>query len=415
MKALIIGGGIGGLATALTLHQRGIDAEIFEKAPEVGELGVGINTLPHAIKELAGLGLLKNLKRVGIETSELTYANRFGQTIWREPRGLKAGYDYPQFSIHRGKLQKVLYDAVLARMGDVRTGYRFTRFKQGADGVTAWFDTGGRKVSTKGDLLIGADGINSTLRAIFFPGEGPPLWDGVVQWRGAVIKEPWQTGTEMMIAGPRNSKFIYYPISNDVAEAGKQLVNWTVTIKMPEFGTEMQNSADWSRLGDRELLLQYVRDLDFRLGPLDPKPIIGATAEIFEYPRCDRDPLLWWSRGRVTLLGDAAHAMYPVGSNGASQAILDAKCLADCLADCLTATNSIQDALTAYEAERRPATTEIIHQNRKSGPEQVIDLVEERAPGGFYRLEAVASEEELRSIVKGYSSLAGFGQDQVNN
>ena len=410
MKALIIGGGIGGLTLALTLHRCGIEAEIFEQSGALGELGVGINTLPHAIKELAELGLLEDLGRVGIQTTELTYANRFGQTIWREPRGKAAGYDYPQFSIHRGKLLKVLADAVRERAGAPRTGHRFTRFEQGSGSVTAYFDNDGAEVAATGDLLIGADGIHSSLRAIFFPGEGPPLWDGVVQWRGAVIKEPWKTGNEMMVAGPRNSKFIYYPISNDVAEPGKQLVNWTFTIKMAEFGSEMQNSADWTRIGDRALLAKYLQAVDFQLGELDPAAIIAATDQIFEYPRCDRDPLPYWSRGRVTLLGDAAHAMYPVGSNGASQAILDARCLADCL----TGSNAVPGAIADYEDARRPPTTEIIHRNRRSGPEQVIDLVEERAPDGFQRLSDVVTDEELQSIIKGYSTLAGFGKDQVN-
>jgi 2-polyprenyl-6-methoxyphenol hydroxylase-like FAD-dependent oxidoreductase len=410
MKSLIIGGGIGGLTAALTLHSIGIETEIFEQSAALGELGVGINTLPHAIKELAELGLLEDLTRVGIQTAELTYANRFGQTIWQEPRGLAAGYDYPQFSIHRGKLLNVLADAVATRTGAPRTGHRFTRFEQGPDSVTAYFDNDGEEVSAKGDFLVGADGIHSTLRATFFPREGPPLWDGVVQWRGAVIKEPWKTGNEMMVAGPRNRKFIYYPISNDVAEPGKQLVNWTFTIKLAEFGSEMQNSADWTRIGDRRLLAKYLQEVDFQLGALDPAAIIAATDQIFEYPRCDRDPLPYWSRGRVTLLGDAAHAMYPVGSNGASQAILDARCLADCL----SRSSSVVGGIDAYENARRPPTTEIIHQNRRGGPEQVIDLVEERAPDGFQRLTDVVTEEELQSIIKGYSTLAGFGKDQVN-
>lgn len=410
MKALIIGGGIGGLTTALMLHAHGIKSEVFEQSSEVGELGVGINTLPHAIKELASLGLLEELDRVAVQTNELTYANRFGQTIWQEPRGLEAGYDYPQFSIHRGKLQRVLYTAVVERIGDVRTNHRFTRFEQSSGGVTAYFDEDGEEVLAHGDLLIGADGINSTLRSIFFPDEGPPLWDGVVQWRGAVIKKPWKSGREMMIAGPRNCKFIYYPISNDVADSGKQLVNWTVTIKMADFGAEMRNSADWTQIGDRELLLTYVHKAGFQLGEIDPTPIINATDNIFEYPRCDRDPLPYWNQGSVTLLGDAAHAMYPVGSNGASQAILDARYLADCLSQ----TSSVHDAILAYEEERRPQTTKLIQQNRSSGPEQVIDLIEERAPNGFEQLTDVATKEELQTIVKGYSNLAGFGKDQVN-
>ena len=133
MKAIIVGGGVGGLTTALMLHARGIDCEIFEQSDSVRELGVGINTLPHAIRELAQLGLLERLDAVAIRTYELFYANRFGQTVWHELRGTDAGFDVPQFSINRGKLQGVIYQAARARLGEdkIHTGHRLGAFQPG--------------------------------------------------------------------------------------------------------------------------------------------------------------------------------------------------------------------------------------------------------------------------------------------
>ena len=141
MKAIIVGGGVGGLTTALMLHARGIDCAVYEQTDGIRELGVGINTLPHAIKELKELGLLERLDAVAIRTYELFYMNRFGQEIWREPRGLDAGYDVPQFSIHRGKLQGVIYQAARARLGESRfhLGHRLGTFTQDDAGVTCVF------------------------------------------------------------------------------------------------------------------------------------------------------------------------------------------------------------------------------------------------------------------------------------
>lgn len=416
MKAIIIGGGIGGLATGLFLHKHGIECEVFEQAPEVQELGVGINLLPHAVKELAGLGLLDELKKVGIETAHLTYANRFGQTVWTEPRGIAAGLDFPQFSIHRGHLQTVLYKALLERADNVLTGHRFTDLDQDDTSVTAHFavtstDGAVTKETRTADFLIGADGIHSALRAKYYPDEGPAIWDGLVLWRGAFERTPWKSGRDMLVAGTQQSKLIYYPISNDVATPGKQLVNWAVGIRLGKRNDPLPEREDWSREGKRDDLLAMVRDANFDLGELDPVGLIEATDVFYEYPRCDRDPLERWSFGRATLLGDAAHPMYPVGSNGASQAVLDARALGDCL----LAEPNVPVALKAYEAERLPPTAKIVASNRRGGPEGVIDMVEERFPGRFDNLADVASEEKIRQVVQGYSNLAGFDKDHVNS
>ncbi len=410
MKAIIIGGGIGGLTTALMLHARGIDCEIFEQSDTIRELGVGINTLPHAIKELAELGLLPRLDQVGIRTYELFYMNRTGQEIWREPRGTEAGFEYPQFSIHRGRLQAVIFQAVRSRIGESRihTGHRLGAFTQDEGGVTAYFfdRDGSHRATARGDILIGADGIHSLVRETLYPNEGPARWNGSILWRGALDWPQYLTGRSMVIAGGMAAKLVVYPIGEGARE-DRPLTNWAVLVKVGEGGAP-PDKADWSRPGRFEDLMPHVQR--FHIPFVDAKALIEATPEFWEYPMCDRDPLPHWSHGRVTLLGDAAHPMYPVGSNGASQAILDARCLADRLRD---AEHPYQ-ALWAYERERLPLTAQIVQSNRSGGPEGVIDAVEERAPDGFDNIDNVLSYEERKAIVRGYASKAGFAKEQVN-
>jgi 2-polyprenyl-6-methoxyphenol hydroxylase-like FAD-dependent oxidoreductase len=414
MKALIVGGGIGGFATALGLHAVGIESEIFEQSREIRELGVGINLLPHATKVLAELGLLDALDRVGIRTHELLYTNRFGQELWHELRGCAAGYDYPQLSIHRGKLQGVLHEVARARIGasHIHVAHRLHDFAQDDHGVTATFTlsdgSNGTMVAT-GDALIAADGIHSAVRHTFYPDEGPPTWNGVMLWRGAVAFPPFLTGRSMIIAGGMRAKLVLYPISKEAGDAGTHLLNWAVAAKLSDGSAPPPRREDWSRPGKLDELLPHVQGM-FQLPAIDPIKIICATPEFYEYPMCDRDPLPHWTFGRVTLLGDAAHPMYPVGSNGASQAILDARCLARLLAG----TKDVATALRAYESARLPVTAQIVQDNRSGGPERVIDVIEERAPRGFKHIEEIASRAELEAIVKGYTKMAGFDQTQVN-
>lgn len=406
MKALIAGGGIGGLTTALLLHSVGIEVEVFERAEEIRELGVGINMLPHAVKELAGLGLLPDLDAQGIRTRELIYANRLGQVVWHELRGVDAGHDHPQISIHRGKLLGLIHKAVQERLGNdvVRTGWQVNGFRQDENGVAVELsDRAGNRASVSGDLLVGADGIHSTVRTRLYPDEGAPIWNGVMLWRGCTPWPTWRDGMTMAIAGGNFAKFVFYPIETDDQRPDLRLTNWAVMARTGVAGTSPPRAEDWSRPGVLAEVLPFVRDR-FRLDFVDPAEIIRTTGGFHEYPNCDRDPLPRWSFDRVTLLGDAAHPMYPVGSNGASQAILDARCLADRLGSA----GSIESALADYDAERRPATAEIVLANRRGGPEAVIDLIEARAPDGFTDVEAVASRGERQAVVRGYASLAGF-------
>lgn len=410
MKALIAGGGIGGMIAALFLHKIGIQVQVFERSAEIRELGVGINLLPHAVRELAELGLLARLDVEGVRTRELVYANRFGQVVWRELRGIDAGYDYPQISIHRGRLLRLIHEAVIDRLGSdaITIGRRVEAFRQSEGGVTVQL-TGpdGARSSASGDLLVGADGIHSTVRSRLYPSEGPPIWSGIMLWRGCTVWPAWRDGRTMAIAGGNFAKFVYYPIGADPSNDAMRLTNWAVMARTGDSGASPMRAEDWSRPGVLADVLPFVRDR-FRLDFVDPAAIINATGGFYEYPNCDRDPLPQWSFGRVTLLGDAAHPMYPVGSNGASQAILDARSLADHLGQAA----SVEAALADYDAERRPLTSKIVLANRRGGPESVIDMVEARAPDGFDDVDQVSSHDEREAIVRGYASLAGFAHDK---
>jgi 2-polyprenyl-6-methoxyphenol hydroxylase-like FAD-dependent oxidoreductase len=411
MTVLIIGGGIAGLTTALSLHQIGVDCRVFESVAMIEPLGVGINTLPHAVRELTELGLLDRLAATGIPTAELAYFSARGQPIWREPRGQEAGYNWPQFSLHRGALQMLLLDAARERLGADRvvTGHHLTRWEDTATGVRAWFTdrhSGADLGATDGAIMIAADGIHSTVRAGLYPHEGPPIWNGAILWRGVTMGRPFLTGRSMIMAGHEFQKFVAYPISRPALDRGEAMINWIAERKFrPDYAWRRE---DWNRPGRLEEFLPQFES--WRFDWLDVPDVIRAADRCFEYPMVDRDPLDRWTFGRVTLLGDAAHPMYPIGSNGASQGILDARVL----------TREIQRhgptpaALAAYEADRRPATARIVLANRGNGPEQVMQLVQQRAPDGFARIEDVLTQQELAGTAAAYKQVAGFDKDGLN-
>lgn len=412
MAVLITGAGVAGLTMALSLHQIGVEARVFESVDTIEPLGVGINTLPHAVRELTELGLADQLAKTAIPTAELAYYSKHGQLIWSEPRGLAAGYHWPQFSIHRGELQMILLEATRQRLGagSIVTGHHLARWETTTQGVRAFFvdRRDGRAVGeADGTLLIGADGIHSAVRGTLYPDEGPPLWNGAILWRGVTMGKPYLTGRSMIMAGHEFQKFVCYPISRGAMDCGNAVINWIAERK---FNPDHQwRREDWNRRGDTQDFLPHFES--WRFDWLDVPGLIRAADRCYEYPMVDRNPLNQWTFGPVTLLGDAAHPMYPIGSNGASQAILDARVLAREI----KAHGPTHAALLAYETERRPATAGIVLANRRNGPEQVMQAVEERTPDGFLRIEDVLSETELREAAAGYKRIAGFDKDSLNN
>lgn len=411
MTVIIAGAGIGGLTLALSLHQAGIAAKLYESVSQIRPLGVGINVLPHAARELTELGLDGRMEETGIPTAELAYFSKHGKRIWSEPRGRLAGYNWPQYSIHRGHLQMLLLDAVLDRLGPdaVRMDCHLQDWEEREGGIRASFvdrRTGNSVEQCDGAVLVAADGIHSQARARLYPGEGPPVWDGAILWRGVSVAEPFLTGRTMAMIGHERQKFVTYPISTDTPDPDTALINWIAEIKFD--ADYAWRREDWNRQGSFADFLPAFAD--WRFDWLDVPALIRKAENAYEYPMVDRDPLPQWTFGAATLLGDAAHPMYPIGSNGASQAILDAR----------TLTREFQrhgvgpGALSAYEAERRPATARIVAANRANGPDEVLELIERRAPAGFDDVETVASHAERAAIADKYKALAGFDKDTLN-
>lgn len=402
---LIIGGGVGGLTLALALHARGIPCRVFEAVADPKAIGVGINILPHAAQELALLGLEDALARVGVQTSDASFFNRFGQLIHREALGRFAGYAHPQFSIHRGDLHTVLLDAARARLGAERIhqGWRCTGFTQDDAGVSVSFEdftTGAPRPTQRGSAAIACDGLHSVIRKQLHPGEGAPRYAGVNMWRGVTRMQPVLSGASMVRAGwLTHGKMVIYPIRN--FDDGTQLINWVAEIETPKY-----QKRDWNRPGSVDDFIGFFESWTFDW--LDVPAMIRAADAVLEFPMIDQDPLPWWTQGRVTLLGDAAHPMVPRGSNGAGQAILDARALADLLAGSADAAT----ALKAYETQRLPATSKVVLTNRQNPPDAIIREVFERTGDKpFERIEDVISAAELTAITDGYKRVAGYTKE----
>jgi len=401
-EVLIVGGGIGGLTLALELHRLGIACRVYESAPEIKAVGVGVNLLPHATKVMGELGLVPALERVAVETAEAAFFNRFGQLIYREPLGRRAGYEWPQLSIHRGDLQVALLDAVKARLGADRLhlGWHCEGFSQDEHGVHLKFRNGRTE---SGKAAIACDGIHSAIRRQLYPDEGEPRYSGVNMWRGVTRWQPILTGATMIRAGwLKTGKLVHYPIRNNVDETidstRRQLVNWLWEIETPQY-----KRWDWNRAAKVE---DFIGDVEgWRFDWLDVPAFFRAAEVVLEYPMVDKDPLPAWSFGRVTLLGDAAHPMVPRGSNGAGQAILDARALGDCL---LRQSNPVV-ALKSYESQRLQPTSAIVLENRRNPPDAILREVYERTGDKpFGRIDEVISTEELRALTDRYKKVAGY-------
>ena len=403
---IVVGAGIGGLTLALELHDKGIDCVVFEAAPQLEPLGVGINLLPHATRNLARLGLEEALAAVAVTTKESAFFNRFGQHVYSEPAGRHAGYDWPQFSIHRGDLQQVLLDAVRERLGveAVQLDHRVVSASQDEQRATVEVEhADGSHESFSAAAVVAADGVHSAIRRQFHPEAAQPKYTGYMMWRGVTVWPSFLSGGSMVRAGWLSTgKMVIYPIRDAVDEQGRQLVNWVAELEAP-----MRDKRDWNTPG---LIEDFIGPFaDWHFDWLDVPAMIRAADEVLEYPMVDQDPLDHWTEGRITLLGDAAHPMVPRGSNGAAQAILDGRVLAECLAEFDPIT-----ALQRYEDTRLPATSQVVLTNRKNPPDAVLREVHERTGDRpFDRIEDVISRDEILALTEGYKVVAGFDKDRL--
>lgn len=407
MEIAIVGGGIVGLALALGLHQRGIASRVYEAAPEVKEIGVGITLLPHAMRELTALGLGEKARELGIELTTSAFYNRFGQKIYGEQRGLAAGYPYPEVSIHRGRLHNMLYQQALEVLGADRiiTDHRLTRFEQDETGVDLYFtspSTGEDHAAIRADIAIGCDGVNSAIRKALYP-DDQVVFTGINTWRGVTRRKPILDGkTYLRVGSIRTGKMVIYPIVDELDADGHQLINWVAEIERPT--SEMN---DWNQGGQISDFMPVYQDWQFDW--LDVAELIRDSEVLLEYPMVDKDPLEQWTFGRVTLAGDAAHPMYPRGSNGSAQGLIDARTLADKLAEDLSPA-----ALTAYEAERVGPTGQVVRTNRSSPPD-IINIRVEELTGDkpFDDLDSLITQDELRQLSDQYKRVAGFAATDV--
>lgn len=409
MTVLIAGGGIAGMALGLTCHQIGAPFKIFESVSEIRPLGVGINLQPSAVRELYDLGLEHRLDQIGTRTRDYGMYSKKGNHIWTEPRGLWAGYKWPQYSVHRGQLHLMLYDELIRRAGPgcVETGWSVERAEtEGEQAVLYLKNAAGETRVERGAVAIGADGIHSAIRAQMYPQEGNPVWGGAVLWRGTTRAVPFLTGASMVMVGYAGLRFVSYPISRPDPETGEALINWIANLNYDP--DDHWNREDWNREASLEDFLP--RFEEFRFDWLDVPALIRAADKVFEYPMVDRDPLPRWSFGRVSLMGDAAHAAYPVGSNGAGSAIIDARKLGAAF----VARGLTPAALQAYEDEMRPITEKVILTNRVAGPDSILDVVEERSGGVFDDIEEVIPRDELAAHAANYKAVAGYGIEAIN-
>jgi len=407
---LIAGGGIGGMATALTLHQIGVPCVVFESVPELQPLGVGINLQPNAVRELHDLGFGNEvLDTIGLQAREWALVGRNGSEIYAEPRGLQAGYRWPQYSVHRGQLQMLLFNAVKDRLGDgaVRLGQRVTGYRQDAEGVTALVETrSGERLEVPGSLLIAADGLHSAVRAQMHPQQPPIQWGGAIMWRGTTPGVPVRTGASFVGVGSLRHRVVFYPISPPDPVTGLATINWIAEITVDNQGGWQQ--GDWNR---RVALEEFIHHFEgWNYSWLDVPAMLRGANDIFEYPMIDRDPVSTWVDGRVALLGDAAHVMYPVGSNGASQAIVDARVLG---AQLLAQGVGLQ-ALRAYDDKLCQDISALVLRNRGSGPFGLLGLVDERCGGVFDNIDDVLPRAEREAFMARYKQAAGFAIETLN-
>ena len=408
---IIAGGGIGGLATALTLHQIGVPCVVVESVREMRPLGVGINLQPNAVRELYDLGITQDdLDRVGLPAKEWALVGLNGNDIYSEPRGRLAGYKWPQYAVHRGRFHLLLYDKLVERIGpdSVRLGSRVTGYRKNPDGsVSALIEQADRSAAeATGRLLIGADGIHSAVRAQMHPAQPPIHWGGAVMWRGTTWAKPIRTGASFVGLGTHRHRMVFYPISLPDPQTGLSMINWIAEVTMDN--AEGWKHSGWFRQVGTEEFVHHFEDWIWDW--LDVPALIRQADTAFENPMIDRDPVPTWQDGPVALLGDAAHAMYPTGSNGGSQAIIDARVLGAAMVE----HGVTQEALAAYDAKLCGPVSQLVLRNRGAGPFGLLNLVDERCGGRFDDIDDVIPPAERAEFMAAYKAAAGFAMESLN-
>ena len=406
---IIAGGGIAGLTMALTCHQIGVASVVIESVREMKPLGVGINLQPNAVREFDDLGLLDDLSSIGIEAKEWALVGRNGNDVWSEPRGIDAGYRWPQFAVHRGELQMLLYRTVVDRLGPdaVLTGHRVIGYEQRSDGVRAIADDRcGDTRTIDGRLLVACDGLHSAVRQQMHPDQGPPHWGGAILWRGTALGQPIRSGSSFVLVGSLEQRFVHYPIGRVDPATGLQLQNWIAELTVDPGHADV--SGNWNQVVSIDRFLPDFADWNFDW--LDIPDVIRRAPTVWEFPMVDRDPVDHWVDGTVALMGDAAHVMFPVGSNGASQAIVDARVLGAQFVE----HGVTPDALQAYEARLLEPISDLVLRNRGAGPIALLGEVDERCGGLFDDIDDVIPRTEREAFMDRYKSAAGFARDALN-
>jgi len=410
-RVLIAGGGIGGMAMALTLQQIGIDCVVFESVPALKPLGVGINLQPNAVRELYDLGIAADvLDKIGLQAREWALVGLNGNDIYSEDRGLAAGYNWPQYAVHRGKLQMLLYHTLVDRLGRecVRLGQRVAGYHQNTDG-TVDVDIEHADGSTSrenGTILVGADGLHSSVRAQMYPDQPPVQWGGAVMWRGTSLGVPVRSGSSFVGLGTHQHRLVFYPISAPDTKSGLSVINWIAEVTFDK--SKGWRSGDWNRQVTFEEFGHYFDGWTYNW--LDVPALLRGANQIYEYPMIDRDPVPSWQSGSVVLMGDAAHVMYPTGSNGASQAIVDARVMGKCFID-----NGVnQMALAQYDQQLCEPVSDLVLRNRGAGPFEILNIVDKRCGGKFDNINDVIAPEELKNVMAKYKTAAGFAIESLN-
>jgi 5-methylphenazine-1-carboxylate 1-monooxygenase len=408
---VIAGGGIGGLATALTLQQIGVPCVVLESVREMKPLGVGINLQPNAVRELAELGIGEDeLDQIGLPAREWALVGLNGNDVYSEPRGRLAGYRWPQYAVHRGQLQMLLYRKVVERIGAdaVQLGARVSGYRQEpGGGVTVRVaHADGRESEQPATLLIGADGIHSAVRAQMHPQQPDIHWGGSIMWRGVTWARPIRSGSSFVGLGTHRHRVVFYPISHPDPRSGLALINWIAEVTWDR--ADEKQLSGWFRQVPIDSFAHHFADWTYDW--LDVPALIRGGEVAFENPMIDRDPVPTWVEGSVALLGDAAHAMYPTGSNGASQAIVDARVLGAAMCE----HGATPAALAAYDARLCGPISKLILRNRGAGPFGLLNLVDERCGGRFDNIDSVIPPAERNAFMADYKAAAGFAIETLN-